>query len=263
MAKIIRYTSPVYDIDAEAFISAIQLTNIRQTTAINDLVIDLKGFNLWNKMLAIYPIIGGTESSHKYNLKDPRDLDIAFRLVFSGTVTHSSTGMLGNGVNGIADTKINPNTNLQQNDWHLSFYSRTDQNTTVVEFGSRGTNIINDCFLELRTANITYYGCNGTPGTTISFADTDSRGFYLGTRTSSTTPFIYKNAVLKDATNRTSSTLNTRNLYLLGFNNNGVDSFYSGKECAFATAGSGLTSIDSVNLYNTIQKYQSFLNRQI
>ena len=32
-------------------------------------------------MKAIYPFVGGTATTHKFNLKDPADINAAFRLV--------------------------------------------------------------------------------------------------------------------------------------------------------------------------------------
>ena len=37
--------------------------------ATNQLVKDLKSNNLWDKMKSIYPFVGGTVSSHRFNLK--------------------------------------------------------------------------------------------------------------------------------------------------------------------------------------------------
>ncbi len=102
------------DADAQAFITAASITDPTQQSAINQLVVDLKGYSIWTKMKAIYPFCGSTASQHKWNLKDPRDLDVAFRLVFSGGWTHSSTGALPNGTNAIADTKLNASSNLSQ-----------------------------------------------------------------------------------------------------------------------------------------------------
>ena len=56
-------------------------------------------------MKALYPFVGGTATSHKFNLKDPRDLDAAFRLQFNGGWTHNSNGVTPNGTNGYADNK--------------------------------------------------------------------------------------------------------------------------------------------------------------
>ena len=92
------------DADALAFITAAAITDATQQTAIDTLVKGMKADGIWTKMKAIYPFVGGTATTHKWNLKDPRDLDAAFRLVFNGGWTHSSNGALPNGTNGYADT---------------------------------------------------------------------------------------------------------------------------------------------------------------
>ena len=49
------------DPDAQAFITAANITDPTQQTAIIQLVTDLKNYNLWTKAPAIYPFVGGTE----------------------------------------------------------------------------------------------------------------------------------------------------------------------------------------------------------
>jgi hypothetical protein len=106
------------DPDAQAFITAAGITDPTQQSAINTLVVGLKDDGLWTNMQALYPFVGGTATQHKYNLKDPRDLDAAYRLSFSGGWTHNADGITGNGVNTYADTFYNsPNS--------FGVYSRT------------------------------------------------------------------------------------------------------------------------------------------
>ena len=109
------------DADAQAFITAAAITDATQKSAIDTLVTGLKTDGIWTKMKAIYPFVGGTATTHKYNLKDPRDLDAAFRLVFNGGWTHSSTGALPNGTNGYANTNLNQSANLAPSNNHICF----------------------------------------------------------------------------------------------------------------------------------------------
>ena len=131
------------DADAQAFITAAAITDPTQQSAINSLVINLKGYGVWTKMKALYPFVGGTATQHKFNLKNPLDTDAAFRLVFNGGWTHSTDGALPNGINGYANTYLNPVIeSLTYNNNHLSFYSRTSAAggaTNFYEMGS-GTN---------------------------------------------------------------------------------------------------------------------------
>ena len=114
-----------FDTDALAFFSAAGITDNTQKLAVDKLVKDLKSYGLWTKMYAIYPFVGGTATTHKFNLKNPVDSDGAYRLVFNGGWVHSSTGILGNGTNTYANTKV-PMNLLPQNSAHLSIYSRTN-----------------------------------------------------------------------------------------------------------------------------------------
>ena len=127
-----------FDADAQAFITAAAITDSTQQNAINTLVLALKGYSIWTKFKAIYPIVGGTASQHKYNLKDPRDLDAAFRLTFATGWTHSVNGMLPNGTTAFADTKLIPSTAIfgSNQNIHLSYYSRNHFQLTLLIFMS-------------------------------------------------------------------------------------------------------------------------------
>ena len=57
-----------FDTDAQAFITAASISDSTQQTAINTLVTDLKTYNIWSKMKALYPMVGGSASTHKWNL---------------------------------------------------------------------------------------------------------------------------------------------------------------------------------------------------
>jgi hypothetical protein len=100
----VSWVSDSFDPDAQAFITAAGITNSTEKSAINTLVLGLKTDDIWTGMTAIYPFVGGTASSHKFNLKDPRDLDVAYRLNFRGGWVHNSQGIKGNGINTYADT---------------------------------------------------------------------------------------------------------------------------------------------------------------
>ena len=111
------------DADAQAFISAAGITDLTQAAAINTLVNDLKTYGLWTKMKAFYPMVGGTAASHKFNLKDPRDLNAAYRLTFFGGLIHDSNGVLGNGTTGYAYTNLAQNT-MGLNNMSIGWYNR-------------------------------------------------------------------------------------------------------------------------------------------
>lgn len=94
----------IQDADAQSFITSANITNEVEQMASDALIVNFKSAGLWSKMTHIYPLVGGTASSHKFNIKDLRDLDAAYRLSFYGGWTHNSNGITGNGTNTYADT---------------------------------------------------------------------------------------------------------------------------------------------------------------
>lgn len=88
-----------------------------------------------SKFHAIYPVVGNSESSHKYNLISPYDADSSYRLTFNGSLTHSDNGIQGNGFTGYVNSHFKP-TNSYQN-LSVGFYSAEDtfRNTTSVNWG--------------------------------------------------------------------------------------------------------------------------------
>jgi len=253
--------APAFDPDAQAFITAAVITDVTQQGAINTLVLALKGYSIWTKFKAIYPIVGGTASQHKFNLKDPRDLDAAFRLTFAVGVTHSSTGMVGNGSSGYADTFFTPSTSgMLLNSAHLGFYSRTNSNAYQVEMGN-WNNTASTLILIRQAGNGTVRMNNGAFN--INFANTNAQGFYLSNRTASNVIKAFKNGVVQVTSAQVSNSLPTTKITLLAFNDNGLVQYYSTKQCAFASIGDGLTDAEAANFYTAVQAYQTTLSRQV
>lgn len=249
------------DTDAQAFVEAAALSDATHITAVDNLVKNLKNAGLWTKMKAVYPIVGGTATSHMYNLKDPRNLDAAFRLTFAGGWTHGSTGALPNGTNAYADTFLNAQTNLTYLSWGLSYYSRTNDNTTVQAEIRCFTDSAGNRSLMLRCGR-SYTGCDFPD---INFAtQTTSLGHWVGTTRGATDRELYRNGT-SETTSTTSLTITAPNakLFLGAANDRGAASLFSKKECAFASIGDGLTDTDVTNLTNIVEFYQRQLGRSV
>jgi hypothetical protein len=124
------------DPDAQAFIAAAGLVNAAQQEAVNELVIALKIGNVWPRLRALYPMVGGTAQAHALNLLDPRDADEAFRLTFYNNPRHDALGVRWDGVIQYADTHFVP-TRLPFNSCHLAYYATTTSPAypTCIEIG--------------------------------------------------------------------------------------------------------------------------------
>lgn len=249
--------------DTLNFLQATGITDITQIRAISTLVTDLKYAGIWGKMKAIYPFVGGTATTHKFNLKDPRNTLDAYVITFSGGWTHSSTGIVGNGTNNTATFGIIPSRDLTDSSIHASVYSRTNVAAQYVDVGyypGAGTPAFS---LLIRWNDGIFYNDIYDYNTNrVTFANSDSRGFYIISRESTTSLKSFKNGAQVGSTNTnavTGRTSLTGQLYLGSRN----DGFYSIREYAFMSIGDGLSNTESAAYYTAVQKFQTSLGRQV
>jgi hypothetical protein len=273
------YSIYASDTDAQAFITAAGITDNTQINAINTLVTDLKSGGVWTKMKALYPFVGGTSTTHKWNLKDPRDLNDAFRLTFSGGWTHGSTGALPNGTTGYAETYFNPSTNLTLYNTHISFYSRTNNTLALWKTDFAVEKEISSGNMSTITL---YAGTSTWAGAWITSTDSarvyayigNSTGLFLGNRTSVNNIQISRNGLVGGISTVNANTISGGTQYptdspIIGgkkyISPTNVVSYrdFSNREVAFASLGDGLTNYESYNFYKAVEKFQTSLGRQM
>jgi hypothetical protein len=254
------------DADVQAFLTATGITDGTITTALVNLVASLKGNGLWTKLIGIYPIVGGTATTHKYNLKDARDLDAAFRLTWHGSQTHDASGVVGTSGSDYADTHLIPSSDIPANEgsigaWVSGFnFSGFGVNNTL---GCRTTGNKQFLFAPEWSDGNCYYSANGA-GSSISYS----------TFTGVTVDAFCQNA-RKDATDAYFQISTTRvsysgaydppniNAYLMGENFNGTPSFFSGssRKFKFFYIGKAMTTTDMDNFNTAAIAFQSDLGR--
>jgi hypothetical protein len=266
-------TTTSVDTDAQAFITAAALTDNTQKTAVNDLVLDLKSAGIWTKMKALYPMVGGTATTHKWNLKDPRDVNAAFRLSFNGSWTHSTTGVQP--TNSVVETYLNPSLLMSGTSFHMSVYTMTqisNDNAYRCEMGTY--DIANQIWVGLSA----HYGGIGkfihighssnntgiTNAVRVSVSNTNTLGLQIGSRTSATSSKLFWNGSLLGTSTYSQSAL-PNNTIFLGGNKNGSSGFndYSNRKISFASIGDGLTDLESQIFYQIVEKYQYTLGRNV
>lgn len=243
---IVSSSGASFDADALSFITAASITDNTQKTAINTLVTDLKTYNIWTKMKAIYPFVGGTATSHKFNLKDPRDLDASYRLVFNGGGTHDANGYKGNGTTAYANTFLNPVTALTQNDIHISWHSNTNiGGGAQAEIGQvSSSQIFGYAWNGAQTGWVTRL--NSTSNSPAQ-ATATSIGFHQMSRLASANYIMQKNTT-QSTISSTSSTPVSQNIILLAGT---ISSEFSSRQLQLVTVGNGLTASE-MNYLNTI-----------
>lgn len=208
-------------------------------------------------------------SQFKYNLVNPVDSDAAFRLVFNGGWTHSSNGATPNGTNGYADTKFNPSlSGLSSTSTHISTYLRTNNDGVYCDMGAYDGNPANyQISTYARITNVCYVDLGAQLQTRQTYANTDSSGYYVASRTANNVLKAFKNNILKATntnTNTSPITVLNKNVFISANNDAGGSvTQFSTRQQAFASIGDGLTDTEASNLYTRVQAYQTALSRQV
>jgi len=254
-----------YTARTTAFIAATGITDTTIINALNTMDLSLISAGLDTKMKALYPFVGGTASTHKYNFMDARDLDAAFRLTFNGGWTHSSTGALPNGTNAYADTFFIPSTSgIGLSDSHFSYYSRTANTTNTALIGAYSTIVLGNISawqsLFPTYSGTLYFSVNSNNEDSLTAVSTNK--FYLASRVNATQQSIYLNSSANTYT-RVPSALPNIKIYIGALNNFGVASYFNPRECAFSSLGNGLTPTEASAFYSAVQTFQTSLSRQV
>lgn len=254
---------PPIDPDAQAFLTAAAITDPTITSAIDTLVVQLKADSLWTKMKAIYPFVGGTSTTHKWNLKDPADTDAAFRLVFNGGVTHSANGVQGNGTNGYFDTFLNPSIVFDSASGGSMFCYIRNNTQTGQDLGAIQSIVNYRMQLTTRNTSNQLYAA-ALSNNFITETNTDSRGFWGVTRPpSSSTYHLIKNATSSSNTG-TYFEPNSKLLgFVLGFDSAPYAGTYGNHEFSFTCVADGLTTTEAQTLRTINLTFQTSLSRQV
>lgn len=262
--SFIKTVGAALDPDAAAFLTAIGNTDPTIESAINTMVIDLKSYGLWTKLLVIYPFVGGTATSNKYNLKDPRDLDAAFRLTYFGGITHT-VGFRPNGTNGYAKTYYNPASNATLNDEHMTIYLNTNNamskgDTIDIGVVPNPGGLDHSSAFGVRSSNYVARFNDGVDSNSISTV----KGFYVVTKGAPNSPKYYLNGTLDLNGSSGGAGISVQDIFIgtLNLNGNPYGDGYSNQNFCFTSAGTNLTSTDASNLYSVVQACQTTLGRQ-
>jgi hypothetical protein len=245
-----------YTARTTAFATATGITDATILGALNTFDLGLISNGLDTKMKAVYPFVGTTSTTQKYNFMDARDLDVAFRLSFLGGVTFSSNGVQFNGTNGWANTFLIPSTSLSLNSSHASIYSRTDNTIGGFDFY---TPTYYTFLLGMNFGGLSYSRVNQSSYSNI--AATDSLGLRIINRTDSANEKLYKNNSLILTTAKTSTALAITPIAIAFTEGSGIT--WSNRQYSFMSIGSGLTDGEATTFSTLVQTMQTTLSRQV
>jgi len=221
---------------------------------VNYIVSNLKAAGVWSKCNAIYGMVGGTAAAHKWNWKDMRDLDEAFRLTFPNGATHDNNGILFNGTTQYAETFINPSTQITPTNLHLSVFSNTlyvganakvDISTTTNT--ANGANL-----LELLNNSSVNQFALGNNAANLDFLQVPIKtGYLLGNIFDGKLQVLSRD-ILSSKTNTVTYQSST-NTFKIGVRSNNVNfTLHSNKQYQMASIGNGLTESQAIQMSNIV-----------
>jgi len=225
--------------------------------------------NLWSKFVALYPMLGGTATAHKWNLKDLRDLDAAYRVTWYNSPVHSAGGILFDGATNYGDIHGDLMT-VDQQSGHMTIYNRLATGVRGYHMGEYAGpyNIASINYTSSNMANPNT-NCVVSYGTIQSATATGAGvlGMHAFSRYDPTYWHWYIRGVkVADFSYAAPAGTYTGRYMAIGAISGGgsvTPVNYGSMQAAFASIGSGLTDTEVANLTNAVQAYQTALGRQV
>jgi len=257
--------------EANAYLSAVVDaggTGIDSTVsaATRTLFTSLYSNGLYDKITAMYPMLGGVSASCKFNAKNPVDTNAAFRLSFNGGWSFNASGATGNNINTYARTFLTGST-LNRFSQHISYYvGNITLSPRCIEMGcaDTGANRYSDLNVDTIAFGGNYRGGNiNTTGSMFSDTTANSAmtGNFIVSRTSDTTSYMTKNgSQIFSATTATSGVLNL-DFYIGARNDNGAADYFNDRRIQFATIGSGLTPSEMTTFSTIVNTWATSIGR--
>ena len=255
--------------EANAYLSAVVDaggTGITPTisAATRTLFTSLVSNGLYDKLFAMYPMIGGNSNGCKFNALNPLDTNAAYRITFNGGWTFDYSGATPNGTNAYGNTYVNPTSVTTSNNIHLSYESLT--NSAVA--GSTTMGVDNPGYARMilrRDGDDGRLLFGSTTKGNVFYNITNSIGYFIGCAiTDDNTRNFYKNGVLLTPTFETglsTSILPNYNIFISANSAGGGPGEYDNKKCSFSTIGEGLTTGEASTLSTIINTFQTTLGR--
>lgn len=250
--------------EADDFKTATGITST-PANAIDSLVYWLKDSGLWDKLQVIYPFVGGTSNSHRYNLKDT----LTFKITYGGNNNwvHSSSGLGKSNTTGYANTGWNPYEHVTSPNYASSIgvYSLTDENNAGSNIGALETISGSDYYFQIYPRlSGSFYAQLGNNNVSQSMSVGASTGWFFTSRSGANTQYLQRNSTQNTFSNLGTTGIPNLNVYIGTQNKNGTEAQGSKRTIAFAIlTNQSLTQAEGLKLYNIIQKFQTLLGREV
>lgn len=263
------------DYNAVQFCTASGNTSTVHRDAINCLVKDYKADGIWDLRIAIYPFIGTGANAQKYNLKDPRDLDLAYRLVFAngfsftGGYAQPTTQSASPGSGSYANTFIPMNWNGGFGNMSLGFYSLTNSSAGTnytFEIGARPSQSSNAGTIDMaiKHGSVASQASGATIGGDVfeggaSSLITNTAGWFLINRPSlSSQSFIRNKTVITSSTTTQANTApNSKAILFFALYDQTGPLYTTLRPAGFGIVGYSVNTVQQGLEYDAIQRFST------
>ena len=259
--KIVLAQRRLYDISSIEYFAALATQpTVARKAIINTLVVELKRIGAWSLIDRLWLFASETQQAATISLVNP--LSTAITEVNSPAWV-ADQGYTSDGLTSYLDTNFNPSTQALKytlNDAYFGVYNRTNvaENTNHGHFdATNATLMVDRSATDTATARIN----QTVVASTISVANTDSRGLISVRRSSSSDIAIFRNGSSLGTGTVTSNGIPNNNMYFLARNAAGTPGTFSTKQHSIAFVSS--SGVPVVSFYNAIQTYMTALGTQV
>jgi len=240
-----------------------EITGAALWTSVDTFVAALKTNSILSKMKAIYPFIGGTAATHKWNLMNPLDTDAAYRLTFFGSLVHNEFGMKGNGSNSYANTNAFHNAVFTLNSESFGTYQGNalagEYNTIGCFDGTNGSHIMPDFD---STQSVTRSQSITTGGDRLLFTVMSSEAMHLINRNSSAEYRFRKRDQVLTIVKQATGLVNLP-MFIGARRESGGANYYSPHKIGFSFLADGLSIAEEDAFVILVNQLQTDLKRNV
>lgn len=261
------------DPDAQAYITALAnasyIVNAGEQTAINNHFLDLKGtgpnnstYDWWTGIIRLLPFIGTTSTQQAIKAESPTN-----SITFGGGVSHNSTGVQGNAVNGYY-VFFDPSELTDVNDWSGWVYKGLDLAEDKWDFSAQNQTSGRQIGIRSRTASFNNLQCSaGGPFLDLQSSNgsiTNGSGFVGISKYQALgfDAYVRGTQFVKVATGYVSPGIPVYGLA----NNRSVSApeGYSANEHRYSLITSGIaTTVEAAALKTTVEAFMTALSRNV
>jgi len=246
------------DGDAARFLQVTGVTGQNEVFALNNLVQKLKYANLWTRYQIIYPFLGTTSTTQKFNLKNPLDTNAAYRISFVNGGTFNASGYTSDGVNDYGNTNlIGTSMGAGLNNFSVSYYIKDNTTTGVFDMGTRNNTFWLSSVFRNASGQFTTRAFNNTAS---ALTHSYTTGLATISRAAAANYIHAVNNTSATAT-QTSTGRPAYNLVIGAYNDFGNVGLFAGRNYQFFSVGNSITLAEHTTLWNIVAEYQSNLNR--